>query len=157
MSQFFVHTRLGAAASAAMLLAAQPVMAATRTSNVTTSAKITRVCTMTSTPLAFGEVRAFHSTAEMGVAELSVSCTNGTSYSLSGFGTGTRNLADGTKQLPYSLWKESGWTTAFVDGETRTGTGSQQVIPIHGRIQPTDLTAAQPGSYTDTLVVTLTY
>jgi spore coat protein U-like protein len=158
MSQSYVYIKLGAAALAAMLFAAQPAMAATNTANVAVTAEVRANCIMTSTPLAFGTVDPLSSTPVTATGGVSVRCTNGTAYTLSGFGTGTRNLLNGTKQLPYTMYRESTYSTVFADpGVSRTGTGSYVNIPIYGRITTANLTTAEALDYADTVIVTVTY
>ncbi|WP_353227667.1 spore coat U domain-containing protein [Novosphingobium sp.] len=97
---------------------------------------------------------------------ITVTCTNGGSYSVSLDGgqngvAAQRNIKSGLNTLNYDLYKDAArgtvWTnvTAPVVG---TGIATAQIIPIYGRIA-----AGQPYSsgngtdFTDTVVVTLTY
>ncbi|ENW85094.1 hypothetical protein F906_02882 [Acinetobacter pseudolwoffii] len=98
-------------------------------------------------------------------------CNAGTPYSIyldngKHFESG-RRMSSGSNYLPYQLYKESARTNIWnTDGGTSningsggvslTGTGSQQTTPVFGRItQGTVL--PPPGSYTDTVIVTVTY
>lgn len=79
-----------------------------------------------------------------------------------------RKMASGAARLNYNLYTTSGYATVFGDGSGSTatvggnfllnvlGTAPAQDIIVYARI-PGSQTSVAPGSYTDTLVVTLTY
>ena len=98
---------------------------------------------------------------------LGVQCTNSTPYVVAldaGAGTGattaTRKLTSGAATVNYALYRDSGRTltwgnTSGTDTVAGTGNGAAQTLNIYGRV-PTQTTPA-PGSYTDTVNVTVTY
>ena len=71
------------------------------------------------------------------------------------------SMKSGANTLGYQLYLDSGRTTVFGDGtassstKSGTGSGSAQSISVYGRV-PT-LAGVVPGSYTDTVTVTITY
>ncbi|MET0209865.1 MAG: spore coat U domain-containing protein [Burkholderiaceae bacterium] len=93
----------------------------------------------------------------------SVAFSAGTSGSMA-----ARQMASGTKRLAYNLYTTTGRTTVWGDGSGSTATvgggflldllglAPPQELTIFGRI-PGSQTGVAPGSYADTLVVTLTY
>lgn len=96
--------------------------------------------------------------------DLSVTCSLATSYTvgLDGGQAGqpaSRLLSSGSATIAYGLYKDSArselWGDTGSDTQSGTGTGSAQTYTIYGRI-PTQSTPA-PGSYTDTIFVTVTY
>ena len=72
-----------------------------------------------------------------------------------------RAMASGSNSLGYQLYLDSGRSSVWGDGtgssatSSGTGTGSTQTIPIYGRIP--SLSGIVPGTYTDTVTVTVTY
>lgn len=99
---------------------------------------------------------------------LSVQCTSGTNYKISlsagngaGATTGARKLTAPTgATLTYGLYQNANrslpWgNNADTDTESGSGTGSPVSIPVYGRIPPQS--TPFPGTYKDTVVVTLTY
>lgn len=103
-------------------------------------------------------------------SSLTVQCTNTTPYSVAlNAGTnagGTANFSaramrNGSYSMPYQLYLDSGRASVWGDGTgssapvTGTGSGSSQTLTIYGRVP--SLTGAVPGSYTDTVTVTISY
>ena len=80
---------------------------------------------------------------------------------------GNRRMVNGSNYLAYQLYKESARTniwdstggvtaTGGSGGVAGTGTGSNQTFTVYGRI-PQGVSIPPPGSYSDTVVVTVTY
>jgi spore coat protein U-like protein len=158
MSQPQLFTVLGGTASAALFLIAQSATAQTAVSNVGVSATVPKTCNMSATPLDFGDINPLNTQSVFASGSLIISCTNGLGYTLSGFGsTGLRNMVSGTKQLPYGVYQDLPTTIPFVDGKTGTGSETAQTIAVHARVSKAQYTGALEGTYTDTIVVTLTY
>jgi spore coat protein U-like protein len=99
---------------------------------------------------------------------ITVQCTNTTPYNIglnagaNGGSVTTRQMKGGpTNQLiNYSLFSDSArsvnWgQTIGTDTVTGTGNGSQQGFTVYGRVPPQ--TTPSPGTYTDTITVTVTY
>ncbi|MGR4894537.1 spore coat U domain-containing protein [Stenotrophomonas sp. LARHCG68] len=101
---------------------------------------------------------------------LQVNCTLGTPYAI-GLNAGTnassptaagdnRRMADANNQyVAYGLYRDAGRQDVWGDvlGSNTlagTGTATDQLIPVFGRVPSTDAAA---GSYVDTVVATVTY
>lgn len=98
---------------------------------------------------------------------VTATCTPGTTYTIS-LGGGTANaaptarkMAKGAETITYGLYKDVNHTQPWGDAATPgstvagTGNGAAQVLTVYGRVPPQ--TTPTPGTYTDTVVVTLTY
>lgn len=96
---------------------------------------------------------------------LGVTCTPGTAYNvglnngLTGTGPTARRMTRSGQAVLYGLYKDSArsnpWGNTGTQRLAGTGTGATQSIPVYGRV-PAQQTPA-PGTYTDTVVVTVTY
>jgi spore coat protein U-like protein len=98
---------------------------------------------------------------------VTATCTAGTPYTISlgpgsaNAGPTARKMVKGAEAVTYGLYKDTTrsqpWGDANTAGSTvaGTGTGSAQVLTVYGRVPPQ--TTPTPGTYTDTVVVTLTY
>lgn len=98
---------------------------------------------------------------------ITAQCANGAPYNIgldAGTGPGatvaTREMTQGTNTLNYSLYSDPGRRTVWgntigVNTVIGTGTGTVQAYTVYGRIPPQ--TVPGPGSYSDTIVVTLTF
>jgi len=158
-----------AAALAACLLMASgnALSAATSTTTMTVQMTITATCTVNSAAtLNFGTVGVLASNTDQ-TSTIQVTCTNTTPYNIglnAGTGTGAtvavRKMTSGANTVNYSLYSNSGRTTVWgntigTDTQAATGNGSAQSYTVYGRV-PAQATPA-PGTYTDTITVTLTY
>lgn len=121
-------------------------------------------CSITSSDLTFPAVGVL-TAAIQAEASLSVTCTNKTTYSvgidngISGTSPTARKMtsAAGTS-ITYGLYRNAARTLAWGgSGQTAsgTGTGGSQTMTVYG-IVPVQTTPA-PGTYSDRVVVTLTY
>ncbi|MFC3125039.1 spore coat U domain-containing protein [Pseudoroseomonas globiformis] len=138
---------------------------ATATSTMQITATVLKLCAVTATNLAFGDYTPTE--AKDGQAELQVLCTTNTPFNVAlNLGTATTAAARvmaGTvagSTLNYALYRNSGRTDVWGDAAgtdtfSGTGTGTTQTIPVYGRIPANQ--RPQPGLYTDTVTVTLTY
>jgi spore coat protein U-like protein len=98
---------------------------------------------------------------------VSVTCTPGTTYTVSLNGGTTnsppaaRKMSKGAETVTYGLYKDAArsqpWGDATTPGSTvaGSGNGAVQALTVYGRVPPQ--TTPSPGTYTDTVVVTLTY
>ena len=104
-------------------------------------------------------------------SSLTVQCTNTTPYSVAldaGTNAGgassfaNRAMKNGAHSLGYQLYLNAGRSSVWGDGTggsapaTGTGTGSSQTLTIYGRLPVLGSTVV-PGTYTDTVTVTITY
>jgi spore coat protein U-like protein len=164
--------RCGAAAAAltAALAAAPAFAAADANANLGVEATVTANCTVSTLPVAFGNVDVTSGQAVQGTGSISVTCTNGSAWIAkadAGTGSGadltSRKMASGANLLNYSLFADSARTQLWgdgVEGATTTiddtGTGTAQTKTIYGLI-PAGQTGVQAGDYADTVQVTVTY
>jgi len=153
------------AAGAALIGSA--AYAATTTSTFTVQATIQAQCVINSaSTLDFGTQGVLASNVDQ-TSTIAVQCTNTTPYNIglnAGTGSGatvaTRKLTSGGATINYSLYTDSGRSTVWgntvgTDTQAATGSGAAQSYTVYGRI-PTQSTPA-PGTYTDTITVTVTY
>lgn len=155
-------------------------LAATATANLQVTATVSAACTATATDLAFGTYNPISgANKDSSAGAVNVTCTNGTDYNIAldaganpstpGDVT-TRRMTDGQptpSYLSYQIYLDSAGGTVWGDGSSGvlnpsnstffTGTGSAQSHTAYGRIPVTvGNTAAPEGTYTDTVVVTVT-
>jgi spore coat protein U-like protein len=164
----------------AMLLASASVFtagmvevadAATTTTTFAVTATVQSTCTASATALAFGNYTP-GSGALTNNSTISVKCSKNTAYTVAlnaGSAGGTlaqRLMASGANRLQYNLYTSSALTTIFGDGTgataTSAGTGAgvatANTLTVYGQLPDSAANqAAVPGSYSDTITVTVTY
>src|SRR5262249_23078780 len=140
--------------------------ALTATGSFNVQVAITATCVVTSaTTLDFGTQGVLSANVDQ-TSTINVTCTNTTPYNigldkgLTGSSVTTRQMKAGSALINYSLFSDSGRTvnwgnTVGTDTVAATGNGSAQAFRVYGRI-PAQTTPA-PGTYTDTITVTVTY
>jgi spore coat protein U-like protein len=151
-------------------------VAGTAPANLTVTLTVTAACTINATTLAFGSTDGISLTtiAVTASTTVSVTCTSGSPFTIgmgqgSNYGSGNRNMASGGNLIPYGLYTDPAWTDAWTTTTENngcsgpanscyvgTGTGSAQSVTIYGKV-PTMATAPAAGSYTDTVLMTITY
>lgn len=161
-------------ASFAGLLFSGQADAATATANLAVSATVSASCSISTSALAFGAYDPVGANASAPLdasGAVIVTCTNGASTTVT-LGQGThantgstdaaplRRMKDaGTNFLSYTLYQDAGRTTSWANtsgtGVGHTGAGSATNIAVYGRIAGGQNVA--PGSYTDTVVATVTF
>ena len=143
-----------------------PNLSQSTSSSFVTTAVVTGSCSTTATNLNFGSIGSLAANVD-GTSTLTVTCASGTPYSI-GLGAGnapgatvtTRAMTNGATTVGYSLYSNSGRTTNWgntvgTDTVSGTGSGAGQNYTVYGRI-PAQATPA-PATYSDTIVVTVTY
>ena len=157
-----------AAFVAAVLIASgNAAHAATATTTFSVQMTVTATCTINSaSTLNFGTQGVLATNVDQ-TSAIQVTCTNTTPYNIglnAGTGTGatvaTRKLTSGANTVNYTLYSNSTRTTVWgntvgTDTVAATGNGSAQSYTVYGRVPPQ--TAPAPGTYTDTITVTVTY
>jgi spore coat protein U-like protein len=136
-----------------------------RTTTTQVSSMVAAICTVSAGTLGFG---AYSGSQLDSTAAVSVNCSNGAPYSVALGGGGnqsgsTRRMAGpGVNRLDYQLFRDSARAIPWGDdgallGARRAGTGagSAQSLTVYGRI-PAGQSPA-PGSYSDSVVVTVEY
>jgi spore coat protein U-like protein len=128
------------------------------------SATVLKDCIVSATALGFGNYTGAVNSAQ---STITVTCTNSTTYTV-GLGTGlatgatvtTRQMQNGTNLLNYGLFSNGTWTTNWgntsgTNWVSGTGNGAGQAITVYGQIPAGQYVT--PGSYADTIAVTVTY
>lgn len=168
--------QLFTAALAASVMAAAGARAGTATSTFAVTATVLSKCSTSATALAFGNY-----TPGLGnvtaSSSVSVKCTKNSPYTVAlnvGTGTGAafaagRLMSSGTNTLQYNLYTTAALATVFGDGSgataTMAGTGAglaaataANTLTVYGQLPDNAANQlAAPGSYTDTITVTVSY
>jgi spore coat protein U-like protein len=154
------------------LLSAGAANSGTTTTTFAVTATVQSTCSATATALAFGAYTP-GAGALTKTSTISVKCTKNSPYTVAlNAGTTTggalaqRLMASGANTLQYNLYTTAAFTTVFGDGtgstSTSAGTGAgvatANTITVYGQL-PDSATnqAAVPGSYSDTVTVTVSY
>ena len=123
-------------------------------------------CSVNASTLNFGSVGVLQSALD-GTGSITVTCTNALPYTiaLDGGLSGATNpaqrvLSNASQQVTYGLYRDSSRSQPWgnsVGTNTAAGTGSglAQTLTVYGRV-PTQNTPV-PGTYSDTVVVTISY
>jgi spore coat protein U-like protein len=137
----------------------------TATTSFAVTATVTKDCSVSATNMAFGN---YSGVLIKSTSTISVTCTNTTAYSVglnAGLATGAtvtnRSMTGpGSALLRYALFSNSGYTTNW--GNTvgtntlgGTGNGAAQPLTVYGQVPAGQFVT--PGSYTDTIIATVTY
>jgi spore coat protein U-like protein len=148
-----------------MLFAAGLAQAQTATGQMGVSAEVTRTCTLSAAPLAFGTLSVLEVNSGSAVVTLVCNGTSTVTTILVGMGanpeppTTQRNMISDTNLIPYTLHVlEAGGADIATDGAVtlvQEGTTNTYSATLYGKIQPS--TAYQMGSYSDTVVITAAY
>lgn len=164
--------RLLIGAAALLAVAVLPARAASSNGSFQVSATVVSACTVSGSVLNFGNsIDPLSAGVPLDASStLTVQCTNTTPYSVAlnaganaggPANFGARAMMNGSYALPYQLYLNSGRSTVWGDGTntsspvTGTGSGSSQTLTIYGRVP--SLTGTVPGSYSDTVTVTISY
>jgi spore coat protein U-like protein len=169
MKQFSDTVRF--ALSAAVLgilvlsLASMPAAASTTTATFLVSTSVAATCTVSTTPLSFGSYTGLLSQA---TASGTFTCTNTTPYNVglsAGLAPGatvtTRAMTGpGGALLSYSLFSDTGRTinwgnTIGTNTVAMVANGLGQTLTVYGQIPAGQFFA--PGTYSDTITVTVTW
>lgn len=106
---------------------------------------------------------------------VNTTCNSGTPYSIY-LGDGNNRISGGFRRMansnnefiPYQLYKDAAYSSVWdttggvnsvggTGGVSGTGTGNAQITTIYGKIPQGTTIASRPGSYSDSVVVTVTY
>ncbi len=135
------------------------------TASFTITATVQARCTVTATDLAFGN---YSGTLINATSTITATCTKTTAYNV-GLNAGTATGATVTSRkmtgpsastLNYSLFRNTTRTlnwgnTVGTDTVAGTASGAAQALTVYGSIPAAQY--VRPGSYSDTITVTLTY
>ena len=149
------------------VVAAQEAEASVTNGSLSVNLEIQGACTLSGTSaVGFGTQGVLTANADA-TGSLAVQCTSRTPYAVSldaGAGTGAttalRRLTSGAATVDYALYRDSSRTLAWgntpgTDTVAGTGNGGNQTLKVYGRVPPQASPA--PGSYADTVNVTVTY
>ena len=138
--------------------------------NFRATANVSSSCTVSATPVDFGSRGKLDAEATT-TGTITARCGSGVAYRLAlnvGTSVGaTMNnrlmtRGGGSETLRYNLYTPAGYTSIWGDGGTGTlfvsgtGNGSDQRYSVYGRM-PAQSPTPNPGSYGDTITVTMTY
>jgi spore coat protein U-like protein len=147
--------------------AACPTGSSTTTAGSTVwTATVLANCSVSATGVNFGSTGPIVSNVDAS-GTVTVQCTNSTPYTvaLNGGNSGAsdptrRKMAKGTETITYGLYQNTArslpWgSTTGTNTLGGTGSGSNQSLTVYGRVAAQ--TTPSPGTYTDSVVVTVTY
>ena len=136
-------------------------------SSFSVRAELTSSCSVSVTAMDFGLISRQLTAPIDQSAQITVSCTNAAPYTVGlGFGLHAvdagpsgRRMLSGSDLLAYGVYHDAGrsldWGTSPASQTAGTGSGSAQVLTVFGRIFSPQTPAT--GSYSDQIVVTVTY
>ncbi len=139
-----------------------PLWAASGTSSFDVSIQVLATCSISASNMTFSNITTGTTSNTDATSSLTVNCSNGTPYTIAlGNGnnySGGRRMTNGTTNINYYLYSDSGRSTQWNSASTQTGTGSgsDQSFNIYGRIPPGQ-SAPFTGAYSDTIIATVTY
>ncbi len=155
----------------ALALQANAAFAASATGNLTVSATVVSACSVSAATLNFGSaIDPTSASLPLDTSTtMTVMCTATTPYSIAlnaGANAGgasnfsSRAIKNGSHTLGYQLYLDPTRTTVWGDGTASSllpgvGIGSNQTLTLYGRLP--SLSGAVPGTYTDTVTVTISY
>jgi len=145
--------------AASVVLVSVNAMAATDTSNLTSTVVVPGICNISSVTnldfLTYDPTSAIND--DDGVGDVVFRCTKGTTYDV--YITGSRTMTDLTDTLNFEMYTDPGRTVAWASaspGTTGTAASNAPItLNIYGRIMA--LQDVQAGTYNGTVVVTVEY
>lgn len=141
--------------------------------SVAIAAPLSAACTVSTAGVAFGTYNPFSGTADTATGSVTVACTAGAGsgpYTLSlsiggGASYAARAMTSGANMMAYQLYDDAGRTIIWGDGtggsavvngvDTVPNSGGSSIYQIYGRVAAGLVVA--PGSYADTVTVTISY
>jgi len=134
--------------------------------SMTVTATVIPTCTVSASNMSFPASTLITANVDA-TSTISPRCNNGVPYtvSLGGGNSGATNpalrkMSKGAEQITYGLYRDASrslpWgSTVGTNTVGGTATGSTQTIPVYGRVPPQ--TTGSPGSYSDSIVVSVDY
>jgi len=138
----------------------------TTSASFTAKASVTALCSVNAVTLDFGTPGLLTS-AVPSTSSIGVQCASGVAYNVgldgglhSGNSINARKMVLGANSVAYQLYRDSGRTavwgnTVNTNTVSGTGTGSIQNLTVYGQVPAQ--TTPPAGTYTDTVVVSVTY
>ena len=157
---------LNTLAAAALAFASVATAETAITTHMQINANVLAACSVWSSSLEFGDYDPTSGLDAETSAALSITCTNGTAYSvglMAGNGpAAARSLkaAVGTTSVEYGLFRDPGYTIGWgnipgVDTVDGVGAGTEEPMTVYARMPAGQF--QEPGAYSDTILVVVTY
>lgn len=130
------------------------------------TATVNATCTITVSPLSFGATGSIAANMDA-AAQFTPTCNNGLPYSIAldgGLASATdptqRKMSKGAERITYGLYRDLSrsqpWGAAVgTNTQAGSGTGMAQTVSVYGRVAPQAV--GSPGTYTDSVVVTVNF
>jgi spore coat protein U-like protein len=149
-------------AAALLVSLSSSAFASSATSNFDVSIQVMATCSISASNMTFSSITTGTTTNTDASSALTVNCSSGTPYTISlDNGTnysGGRRMTNGTTNINYYLYSDSGrssqWNSSAV--QSGTGSGNDQSLSVYGRV-PSGQSVPFVGSYSDTVIATVTY
>jgi spore coat protein U-like protein len=153
-----------------VVLMSVPAFGATATANLDVTASVAAVCTISTSPVAFGAydpVVANAAAALNATGTVTVACTRGTAATVdlgngANLAAGSRRMANGAEFLGYALYKDAArtavWGTGLAGGTTAAyaaATIAPTAITVYGTVPAAQDVAV--GAYADVVLATINY
>ena len=123
---------------------------------------VVATCSISAADMTFNTITTGTTAQTDSESQITVNCSNGAPYSValsngSNYSAGRRLSSNGSF-INYTLFKDNSRTAEWtlISSMTGTGSGSNQTLPVYGRI-PAGQNVTNMGSYSDTIVATVTY
>lgn len=137
--------------------------------NMLWSSKASALCSVGNSSLAFGSFNTLTGSTVDSTGTITVTCLlqlSAYTIALSPGGSGTyspRRMASGGNTLDYNLYTDAGYSQIWGNGAGGTSTVAGSVLlgsrnhTVYGRIPLSTQRGAMVGSYSDSVIVTITY
>jgi spore coat protein U-like protein len=147
-----------------------PVDSTISQSRLYVNATLSSACSVSATPIDFGQ-KGTLGTDSSATGTVTANCGSGVAYSLSmnaGTGAGATpanrllTRSGGSETIRYGLFTNPTFTSIWGDGSagsttvSATGSGANQSYTVHARM-PAQTPTPRPGTYRDTITLTITY
>lgn len=147
---------------AAAIACSTNAFAQSKTANFDVSVQVLSTCAISASNMTFSSITTGTTSNTDATSSLTVNCSQDTPYTIS-LGTGKyysggRRMSNGTNNINYYLYSDSGRASEWDSTATQTGMGSgaDQTMTIYGRI-PSGQFVPLTGAYADTVIATITY
>lgn len=136
--------------------------AASATASFNVSVQVLAACSISASNMNFGGITTGTTNITDATSSLTINCPNGTPYTIALSNganySGGRRMTNGVSNINYELYSDAGRANLWGSTSTQSGTGSggDQSFVVYGRI-PSGQAVPYTGSYSDTIVATITY
>lgn len=147
---------------------ASPVVVGTATTTLAVSVTVPLTCTVTGTPMQFGDYSSGQGEIDNATSSVTVTCSSDTAVTVSAnmglhAASAQRRLSNGSHTLDYNLFTDPGHSNIWGDGTGSTTTygptttsGRTATFTARGRI-PGSQAADAGTTYTDTVTITVSF